>query len=372
LEIKVAIRVDASTRIGTGHVMRCLALARALREKSVRIVFVSRPGAGDLISFVSDQGFEVRALKHASPHENDAGGGAYSEWLGASVETDARESSACLKTDAPWDWLLVDHYALDARWEKIVKERARKIFVIDDLANRPHVCDALLDQNLQTDMDTRYQSLVPASCRLLLGPRFALLRPEFYEARFQLKQRDGAVRKVLIFFGGVDTTNETEKTLRAFRQLQPFNLSLDVVVTSANPNAETIRRLCAELPAARFHRDVQNMAALMTQSDLAVGAGGVTSWERCYLGLPSILLVLADNQTGPAEALAARGAAWNLGPRARVDADDIAKAVRRALENPAELRKMSATALAIMANGGEHEDENAVVKTILEDVHAAR
>ncbi len=368
--MKVAIRVDASRRVGTGHVMRCLALARALREKSAHVVFISRAADGDLIPFISAEGFEVRSLKDVpSPPNTDDG--VYAQWLGVPVETDARESSACLKPEAPWDWVLVDHYALDARWEKIVKASVRKIFVIDDLANRPHDCDALLDQNLQADMETRYRSLVPKDCRLFLGPRFALLRSEFREARRQLKPRDGTVKRIFIFFGGVDPTNETEKTLRAFRQLEASKLSLDVVVTSVNPNAESVRKLCAELPVARFHRDVKNMAALMAQADLAVGAGGVTSWERCYLGLPSILLILADNQTGPAEALAARGAAWNLGPNSHVGADDIAKAVRRALENPPELKKMSVAALAIMA-GEESEEENAIVKTILEDVRVAR
>ena len=198
---------------------------------------------------------------------------AHAAWLGVPWQQDATETLAALGETQP-AWLIVDHYALDLRWESILRPRVGKIMVIDDLADRPHDCELLLDQNLYQDMETRYDPLVPATCAKLLGPKYALLRPEFAQARKNLRQRDGQVMRILVFFGGVDPTNETAKAIHALASIADRQFAVDVVVGSGNPHKQQIENLCAEHEGFHYHCQVDNMAELMAAADLAIGAGG--------------------------------------------------------------------------------------------------
>jgi len=199
--LKILIRTDSSVQIGTGHVMRCLTLADELRERGAEIVFVCRDFAGNLCGYTEGN------LKHAA-------------WLGADWQTDARQVEEIIKDfNTHPDWLVVDHYALDERWERYLRSYVKKIMVIDDLADRPHDCDLLLDQNFYENLESRYDGLAPSGCKKLLGPKYALLRPEFREERKNLRKRDGYVKRIMIFFGGSDPTNETTKALEAVRML---------------------------------------------------------------------------------------------------------------------------------------------------------
>jgi UDP-2,4-diacetamido-2,4,6-trideoxy-beta-L-altropyranose hydrolase len=225
--------------------------------------------------------------------------------------------------------------------------------VIDDLANRPHECDLLLDQNYYRDLDSRYQGLVPEQCVTLLGPEYVLLRPEFTQARARLRARDGTVRRILVFFGGSDPTNETEKVMEALSLLGRPDIEVDVVVGLANPKRDAIQALCGALPNVSFHCQVSNMAELILNADLGVGAGGAAMWERCYLGLPTITVVFAANQARTTEDVATTGAIEYLGWSGRLSPADYAHALGESIGNPARTRQIGELALRVVRVEGQ-------------------
>jgi UDP-2,4-diacetamido-2,4,6-trideoxy-beta-L-altropyranose hydrolase len=309
--LKVAFRADASLQIGTGHIMRCLTLADALREKGAQCTFVCRPHAGHLLDLVAQRGHKVLALGEPQANFNPPADPAHAIWLGTSWAEDAEETKRALG-ERMVDWLVVDHYALDACWEEALRPQAKRIMVIDDLADRPHACDLLLDQTLgRRPMD--YAPWVPDRCKLLCGAQYALLRPEFAALReYSLKRRvQPVLKELLINMGGVDKDNVTEAVLRALQSRSlPEDCRLTVVMGQTAPWLENVQNLaCSMQRPTRVLVGVNNMAQLMADSDLAIGAAGATSWERCCLGLPSIMLVVADNQLEVAKGLEDAGAA---------------------------------------------------------------
>lgn len=273
-------------------------------------------------------------------------------WSGIDWKIDAKNAFEVLAGMPKLSWLIVDHYALDTRWEQQMRPFTDNIMIIDDLADRPHDCDLLLDQNHYEGMERRYDGLVPDHCEKLLGPRYALLRPEFASARETLRHRDGRVRRIFVFFGGSDLSDETAKALEAIRLLNRTEIAVDVVVGASNPQGDRIREICQGMPNTDFHLQVENMAELMAAADLAIGAGGTTTWERCCLGLPSIVLVLADNQREVAEAMSAAGAIRNVGWHADVTSTGLAEVLRMALASPDDLNAMSERSFAIMGGRG--------------------
>lgn len=295
----VIFRADSSLEIGTGHVMRCLTLADTLREHGVASTFVCRSDAGHLIERVRLRGHAALPLGTSF----DVG-----------CEEDARRTLAALE-DNPASWVVVDHYTLDARWERAVRG-TRKVMVIDDLANREHDCELLLDQNLGRTLRD-YDGLVPATTRILAGPEFALLRPEFAQLRpYSLSRRKSgsAIGRVLVTMGGIDQHNMTGTVLEALSEWHPScPFSVVAVLGPSAPWIDSVKALAGRLPfETEVVVDAQNMAKLMADADVAIGAAGSTAWERCCLGLPTITLVLAENQRGGAEALAAAGAIIQL------------------------------------------------------------
>lgn len=291
--MRIAIRVDASSQIGTGHFMRCLTLADALKQSGVQIRFVCRHMPEHLRDMLNTKGHEF-ALLNGIPGEETANDTSHTHWLGVSQAQDATDTGYAL-SDQTWDWLVVDHYALDARWETVLRNTAKKILVIDDIADRQHDCDVLLDQNFYADMDTRYTGKVPAHCRLLLGPRYALLRDEFKKLHGQVEPRTGPVKRLLIFFGGVDPDNYTSHAIEALANIGYSDLHVDVVIGAQHPHREQIETVCAEHNFIS-HVQTDQMAELMAAADLAIGAGGSATWERCCLGLPTLAICTADNQ----------------------------------------------------------------------------
>lgn len=292
MSLGVAFRVDATSRIGTGHFMRCLTLAEALRQRGAQVRFVSRGLPAYLSNMLESRGIDFAPLGNAACEA--AGDLAHSSWLGTSQERDVQDSAAAL-ADREWDWLVVDHYALDARWESAMRGGAGKIMVIDDLADRVHDCDVLLDQNYYRDMQTRYYGKAPEQCRLLLGPRYALLREEFRELRAQVKPRSGEVRRILMFFGGVDAGNYTGMAIDALSGINIKGAEVDVVIGAQHPHRAEIEQACATRGYA-CHVQTSRMAELMAAADLAIGAGGSATWERCSLGLPALSICTAENQ----------------------------------------------------------------------------
>jgi len=330
--------------------MRCLTLADALKQQGAQIRFVSRRMPEQLRELIVAKGHQFASFNNR-PSEGTTDKLLHSPLFGSSQDQDATETIQVL-SDQTWDWMVVDHYALDADWESAMRPEVGKIMVIDDLADRLHDCDLLLDQNLYDELERRYDGLVPDHCEKLLGPRYALLRPEFAAARKTLRHRDGRVRSIFVFFGGSDLSNETAKALEAIRLLNRTDIVVDVVVGASNPKGDRIREICQRMPNTRFHRQVVNIAELMALADLAIGAGGTTTWERCCLGLPTLALVLADNQREIVEAMSAAGAMRNVGWHAEVTSSRLAEAIRVALASPDYLNAMSERSFAIMGGRG--------------------
>jgi UDP-2,4-diacetamido-2,4,6-trideoxy-beta-L-altropyranose hydrolase len=350
---RVAIRVDASPAMGMGHLTRCLSLANELARSGVKVFFLMRSHAAAFVALVEAEGHAVLLLSDSDGgvgETRETGSG--STWLSTTWWRDAEQTQDMLDQIDRVDWLIVDHYGLDARWERLLRQRSLRVLVIDDLADRPHDCDLLLDQNLVLDMETRYRNCVPVNCRPLLGPRYALLRPEFQEARKSMTGRDGKIHRVFVCYGGSDPSNETEKTLAAIKKLSAFSLDVDVVIGLGNPHAYQVASLCLELPGAQMHRNANNVAELMKRADLAMGAGGGMNWERCCLGLPTIAVDIAENQINGLTALAKAGALLHLGSAASVTQDRIESAIRSLVSDPARTRSMGEAASALVDGQG--------------------
>jgi UDP-2,4-diacetamido-2,4,6-trideoxy-beta-L-altropyranose hydrolase len=310
--VRVLFRVDASLEIGTGHVMRCLTLAEALRECGASCHFICRSHPGNLIREIEQRKFDVEVLPYNDKWaETFVASSLHSAWLGEDWETDAEQTKNCAGGTAA-DLLIVDHYALDERWERALASHCRKLMVIDDLADRPHACNLLLDQTFGREA-IDYGSLVPANCNLICGSHYALLRPEFTALRpYSLQRRaKPLLRELLISMGGVDKNNDTGLVLQLLRNcLLPKECRITVVLGSTAPWLDEVRIQALAMPwPTKVLVGVSDMAQLMADCDLAIGAAGITSWERCCLGVPTIMLVLADNQRKIAKALSESGAA---------------------------------------------------------------
>lgn len=328
--MKIAFRTDASLQMGSGHVMRCLTLADALRAQGAQCHFISRAHPGNLIDTIRTRGYEVNSLvaqvQQALPaitiedgqQDGEAETLAHAAWLGCTWQADALEAAAILAKLQP-DWLVVDHYALDYRWQTALAPHYKKLMVIDDLADRHHRCDLLLDQNLGRQPQD-YSAWVPTNCQVLTGPQYALLRPEFAALRhYSLQRRQtSGLKNILITMGGVDQPNATGQTLQALQTCAlPPDCRITVVMGMAAPWLQDVKELAAQMPwPTEVLVNITDMAQRMADSDLAIGAAGSTSWERCCLGLPTLMVVLADNQWPSANALKLAGAADLIG---RVD-----------------------------------------------------
>jgi len=356
----IAIRVDASQEIGTGHFMRCLTLADGLREQGAQVCFVCRSLPEHLASVLGKKKHGL--IKLAGVYRQDSSGKlAHSHWLGTSMEVDAKECVGLMGGHS-WDWLVVDHYGLDTQWESALRKVVGKIAVIDDLADRSHDAEVLLDQNLYPDMNQRYSGLLSNGCRTLFGPRYALLRREFIEARSPVRPRNADVRNIFVSFGGSDLTNETEKSVRAISALNESDISVDVVIGAGSSHFERVRELCTALKGVRLHFQVDNMAQLMSGADLAIGAGGSTIWERCALGLPALVLSVAENQIAIADGVDRVGAHRHLGRSCDVSVSQLIAALEEMRLAPGERERMSQAASALVDARGC----NRVIETLEE------
>lgn len=299
--------------------MRCLSLADALRAHGAIVEFVCRETPGNLTTYIeSDRSFRVHRLPRS-----------------CSDHLDASATSSLARANCGAQWLIVDHYGLDYRWQRQLRPCTDRIMVIDDLANRRHDCDLLLDQNLHGD-STRYDGLVPSTCTTLLGPRFALLRPEFEKARARASGHRSSVERILISFGGSDPT---EETVTALSQLHRTNLAdrlrIDCVIGSNHRSVDRVARFAASTPNMTLHIQTPRMAYLMSKSDLGIGAGGSSVWERCCVGLPSLTVAVNDHQADQCRRLARAGYIEYLG-HVSDGPIDYAQALRRSMEAPRE------------------------------------
>lgn len=349
--MRVAFRADASVTIGTGHVMRCLTLADALRARGVDCQFVTRDLPGHLGARIADRGFAV-SLLDAPTGPAPSGPPDHAAWAGVTWQQDLADTRAVLDRA---DWLVVDHYALDARWQQGLGDCVGRIMVIDDLADRPHAAALLLDQNLGREAKD-YDGLVPDDCRILTGPRFALLRPEFAAQRERslTRRQTPQLANLMVTMGGTDAIDATSQVLRALKDADlPEGLQISVVMGSRAPALERVRALAADVPwPTEVLVDVRDMAALMTDADLAIGAGGSTNWERCCLGLPGIVVETAENQARSVAAMVDAGAALGTGLLSNPGFFDRVLGAVRHMQNADFRAESSRRAAAICAGDG--------------------
>lgn len=326
--------------------MRCLTLADGLKQHRAHIRFLSRELPMHLRDMLATKDIEFVSLgKDAAKSPGDELAHAY--WLGVSQMQDAQDTIHALSNQT-WEWLIVDHYALDARWESALRGTVKQIMVIDDIADRQHDCDVLLDQNFYADMQTRYTGKVSAHCQLLLGPRYALLRDEFCQLHEQIKPRSGPVNRVLVFFGGIDMDNYTGRAIEALAEINIFDLRVDVVIGAQHPCREQIKMACAQ-HGFICHVQTNKMAELMAAADLAIGAGGSATWERCCMGLPSIVLVLAENQSKAAKDLEMAGVQINLGDAIQVTIKELVDKIRELVVNEKLRSELSMASLELVS-----------------------
>lgn len=321
----ILFRVDASIQIGSGHVMRCLTLAQALTAQGAECHFVSCQTDGDLNDLIRQQGFHLFTL--AGPVADE-------------IE-DAALTLALLTQS--YQLLIVDHYALAREYCSALRQRCQHIMVIDDLADRVHDCDILLDQNLLPQLEQRYMALIPSHSVKLLGPRFALLRREFYQA--ENKRESG---HILIGFGGSDAQNLTALAIQALQELQLKPITADIVIGANNPWRAELEQQVACLPNVRLHVQCNYMATLMHRAQLMLGAGGASHWERCICGLPGLVVTVAENQRATTAYLDQLGACVCLGQAEAMSAEFLAEQVCTYLSQPVLLDEIAQTAASIV------------------------
>jgi len=323
--MNIAIRVDASKKIGTGHFERCLTLANQLNPFCSKIIFICRHLFDHLKNTLIKNGYQCVILnspqnRHSYP-ENF-----HSHWLGVSQKQDALDCREILSENL-WDWIVVDHYALDYSWESLLRNISRKILVIDDLADRKHNCDLLLDQNFYKNKEIRYSKKIPTNCKMLLGPKYALLRKEFNYFHSKVKLRAEKPEKLLVFFGGVDSHNYTVKIIDILCKISIFKFSVDVIIGSNHPKKSEIISKC-RLFNFTCHVQTNRMAELLSEADIAIGAGGTVTWERICCLLPSIVITTAENQILPMKELADVGIIYYLGHKCQDIEGVITNAIR--------------------------------------------
>lgn len=330
----IVFKVSASVSLGAGHVMRCLALADRLAAQGFSIAFLIGPRTCRVVPTLSSRKYEVRVIAED-----------------ASPEACAHELHTHWPNGATW--LVIDDYRHGVDFEARCRSWAARILVIDDLANRDHACDYLLDQ-AEDRRPEHYRALVPPGCEMMLGARYALLREQFAEARSSaLARREGELQRILIAMGGTDDADYSSIAIKAVSETGIPNLALDVVLGAGSPHIAKVRKSIACIDNARLHVAIDDMASLMVGADLAIGAGGISSWERCCLGLPSILITAAENQQKNAIALAAKGAARCIDAiNNPLNMVAIVATIRELREQPHLLRSMAKRAATLCDGNG--------------------
>lgn len=333
--MRVAFRVDASSIIGTGHVTRCLTLASALREAGADVRFVCRSHTGHLFNRIEESNFALTRLPASI-----ARGEGYAAWLGAGEEIDAAETSAVLDADGGYDWIVVDHYGIGATWEAIVGEKACRLMVIDDLADRTHHCDLLLDPNLTRQSSTRYRGLVSKECTVLTGTQYALLGQEYAKGPDR-RTRSGKVTKLAVFFGGADHQNLTVQALSALSRPAFAAIEVNVILGVSNQHGEDVRSLAARRPNTNVIAGAPTLVHIWTEADLAIASSGVSTWERICCRLPAVIVTSGENQREPVALAAEAGCVIDLGDAEMVSIDAVADVVAALVSDEARVRSMS-------------------------------
>lgn len=353
-----AFRSDASLKIGAGHLMRCLTLANCLRQEGHHCHFVFRDLEGHMEGLISENNFSFSRLPAEKilineDHNDQEVLPEHYHLLEYSWKEDAKQTVQVLK-NSEIDWLVVDHYALDGRWQSQLRDYCKRLMVIDDLADRQHICDLLFDQTLGRNSSS-YENFVPKECQFLLGSQYALLRPEFREYRKKIELRGiSEIKEILITLGGADPRNVTGDVLKIFAKLNLKNITtLNIVLGHSSPWVDSIKEQVKNLNyKSNIMIDIKDMAATMSKCDLVISASGSTAWERCCLGLPGINIVVEKNQIDIAKSLEISGAAITLNYNSINFGKDLFEAVKKLMNSSTFRKKMIKNAAKIVDGSG--------------------
>jgi UDP-2,4-diacetamido-2,4,6-trideoxy-beta-L-altropyranose hydrolase len=362
-------RTDASVNIGAGHVMRCMTLAETLREADIEAEFICRAYSGNLNDILLSKGFKVRELPDLEEQEsiqlsNTDQPTRYREPPGVPQEQDAAETIRALGGRHA-DCLIVDHYQLDEVWESCLQRHTHKMMVITDLIDHRHECDILLNQNYFLDNGACFSGLVPPGSTQLVGPKYALLRREFSEARNEIKPQTGRVRRVFVSFGGADVNNLTERALDALSSPELEHLEVDIVIGAQNPHHHQIKRRTRSRKHTSLYVQPENIAQIMARADLGLGAGGTTTWERLSLGLPSLVVTTAENQRSFTEDLDQSGFLTWLGDSSNVGIKELKNALVKVLKNTSANRLQSERCAKLVDGRGSSRVRDVLLEGML-------
>lgn len=365
----IAFRVDSSTIIGHGHVMRCLTLAHVLTKHGLICSFISKAHQGNINHLISQHNYQLMLLpvgqQVISLQDTNT-------WLGCTIEDDVKQCIQLIEAMIPIDCLIVDHYALDKNWHQQIRPFCKYLMIIDDLANRALDCDILLDQTLNRD-ETQYQGLLPSHCKMLLGQNYMLLRDEFIHSRTHAKAKrlEGLITlthaNILISMGGGDPDNLSQKALLSIESLISVfpKLTVNLIVSSQSEHLISLKSYTDRFEWCSLITDSQDMAKLMLFSDIAIGASGSTAWERCCLGLPSLITINAENQQLIAENLTTAGASINLGWHQKIEQKSISNEIEKLINNPLEYRTMVNNCFDVCDGKGAKRLANTLVTKML-------
>lgn len=334
---RALIRVDASPEIGLGHLSRCLSLAQALSKCGIVSIFVVRDPDPSVRSKIEAGGHDLVVL----PATVDPGSSTDADLVLAQVEAEQTPPI-----------LIVDHYRIDARWEARLRPAVARLAVIDDLANRSHDCDLLVDQNRLDGAAHAYSGLLPTGTVKLIGPRYCLLHPEFSALRQHMRSRDGLVRTILVGFGGSDPAGHTQAVIEALRQHLHQIEQVHILVGSLNASRTRIDEIASRAPQFTVHVDAVNVGELLQATDLAIGAGGVMAWERACLGVPSLVFGIVSNQVQNVRDMLRAGVAIGAPKMFEPQSDRIERWIDLALASPDLLRGVGERAAALVDGVG--------------------
>lgn len=324
------IRADATAAIGTGHVMRCLALAQAWQDAGGRAVFVMAEATPSVEERLRSEGVDVVRLSDPAGTEGD------------SLQT------ARLAVTHGAEWVVVDGYHFGAEYQLALKKAGCKVLFVDDNGHAAHYsADLVMNQNAYANEDL-YRNR-ESETELLLGLQYAMLRREFRRWREQRRDDPEVGSKVLVTLGGSDAANLTVRVIQALEQLELATIEATIVAGGSNPHTRELEMAVSKSKVRlRLLRNVTSMPELMAWADVAVSAAGTTMLELAFIGVPTILVTVADNQRSNARACEKLGLAQDLGDLAHVSAVQLAAAVRELIVEPQRRLRMTRNGRAIV------------------------
>jgi UDP-2,4-diacetamido-2,4,6-trideoxy-beta-L-altropyranose hydrolase len=342
------IRADASTQTGTGHIMRCIALAQAWQERGGHVIFLSHCKNDKLRHRIIHEGSHFEPIHKPYPDPSD-------------LDQTIRKLSSTKKDRSSDVWLILDGYHFHPDYQKNIVESGHKLLVIDDYNHHPHYhAHILLNQNIHAP-ELKY------SCNIdtvkLLGTKYILLRKEFLNYINWKRAIPEKANKVLVTLGGGDPDNVTLKVINALNRINESNLNVKVVIGPANPNVESLKK---ELVFSKFSYEIlnfaKNMPELMTWANVAISAGGSTCWELCYFGVPFIVIILAKNQWDIGNGLDGVGAAKCLGWHEDISSANISQSLLDLLNNDTKLESMSRRSQDLLDGRGSKRIVNSILE----------